>query len=520
MVEKVKAEELALKQREISISEFFAKNRHLLGFDNPTRALLTAVKEAVDNSLDACEEARILPEIIIRIEELSEERFKVSIEDNGPGIVKEQIPRIFGKLLYGSRFHTIKMTRGQQGLGISAAGLYGQLTTGKPISILSKISSKRPAHFYEIIIDTQKNEPVITKEEVLEWKKEHGTRVEIQLLARYIKGDRSVDEYLKQTALANPHVRIIYKPPFGDGEITYERVKDLLPPEPKEIKPHPYGVELGNIIKMLQSSRARSLKSFLLGEFSRVSPRVASEICQKAALAENISPARLSPEQAEGLFNAINQVKIRAPEKDTLSPIGEEAILSTLKKMVKGDFYTASSRPVAVYRGNPFQIEVGLVYGIDGYPQDEFIILCRFANRVPLLYQQSACAITRAVIQVDWRNYGLQHPKDSLPIAPMLLMVHVGSVWVPFTSEAKEAIAHYPEIIKEIKLALQECGRRLSIFLHRRERAFYEAKRRSIFELYARELASSLSSLTGVKKQRIEKQLSLLARARTRFKGL
>ena len=212
------AEELAEKQREISVSEFFAKNRHLLGFDNPKKALLTAVKEAVDNSLDACEEAGSLPEIEVLIKNTENGRYSVSVRDNGPGIVKSQIPNIFGKLLYGSKFHALRMARGQQGIGISAAGMYGLLTTGKPVKIVSRTSERRPAHYYEIQIDTRKNRPEIKKDVELDSEHPRGTLVEIELEARYHKGRQSVEEYLAQTAIANPHVTIRYVGP--EREIT------------------------------------------------------------------------------------------------------------------------------------------------------------------------------------------------------------------------------------------------------------------------------------------------------------
>ncbi|MFH1211843.1 MAG: DNA topoisomerase VI subunit B, partial [Candidatus Woesearchaeota archaeon] len=183
-----KAHELAKKQRDISIAEFFEKNRHLLGFDNPRRALLTAVKEAVDNSLDACEEAGILPEVSVELIEMGENRFKVIVEDNGPGILKSQIPKIFAKLLYGSKFHSLKQGRGQQGIGISASVMYGQLTTGRPAKILSKISKDEPAHYCELKIDTSANKPEIHDESTKEWDKEHGTKVEIDIEGVYLKG--------------------------------------------------------------------------------------------------------------------------------------------------------------------------------------------------------------------------------------------------------------------------------------------------------------------------------------------
>ena len=227
------AEELAKKQREISIAEFFEKNRHLLGFDNPRRALLTAVKEAVDNALDACEEARILPEITVELIALSETRFRMIVEDNGPGIVKKQIPPIFARLLYGSKFHKLAATRGQQGIGISATVLYGQLTTGKPATIFSKTTANAKTQMMKLKIDTQTNLPQVLEEREVDWEgKEHGTKIEVNLDGSYMKGRQSVDEYLKETAIVNPHCTIIYVTPEAK-QIIFDRSTNELPPEPK-----------------------------------------------------------------------------------------------------------------------------------------------------------------------------------------------------------------------------------------------------------------------------------------------
>jgi len=266
---KTKAHEMAKKQREISVAEFFSRNRHLLGFDNKRKALLTTIKEAVDNSLDACEEARILPEVNIQAIDMGNDRFRIIVEDNGPGIVKKQIPKIFAKLLYGSKFFKLSQSRGQQGIGISASVMYGQLTTGRPAKITSKISPNEPAHYYELHIDTSKNKPRIIKEDIVEWNKEHGTKVEIDIEASYLRGGQSIDEYIKQTAIINPHVTIIYTNPKAE-QIIFARATDQLPKEAKEIKPHPYGVELGRMIKMLKLTDAKTLKNFLTKEFSRV----------------------------------------------------------------------------------------------------------------------------------------------------------------------------------------------------------------------------------------------------------
>ena len=497
--------ELAKKQKEISVAEFFTKNRHLLGFDNKRKALLMAVKEAVDNSLDACEEARVLPEINVEIIQMNEYRYKVIAEDNGPGIVKKQIPNIFAKLLYGSKFHTLKQARGQQGIGISAAVLYGQLTTGRPVKITSRISKKEPSHYYELHIDTQSNKPSIVKEEIVEWAAEHGTRVEIDLEAEYLKGNQSVDEYLKQTAVINPHVTIIYTNPKSE-QVIYARATDKLPSEPKEIKPHPYGIELGMLMDKLKWTESRTLQSFLTSEFSRVGPGTAKEICEHAAVLPNAKPSQITRDIAEKLLQGIQKTKIIAPPTDCLSPIGKELLEKGLRKEIKAECYCATSRAPSVYRGNPFIIESAIAYGGE-IPKDEKANILRFANRVPLLYQEGACAMAKSIMETNWKPYGLQQSGDSVPVGPAVIVVHMSSVWVPFTSESKEAIAHYNEIIKEIKLALQECGRLLGTYVRKKTKISDQMEMANMFEKYIPEVADSLSILTGEKKDRILEKL-------------
>lgn len=502
------AESLAEKQREISVSEFFVKNRHLLGFDNKQKALLTAVRECVDNSLDACEEAGILPELRIEIRELAEERFRIAVEDNGPGIVKAQIPKIFGKLLYGSKFHRLKQQRGQQGIGVSAAGMYGQLTTGKPVTIVSRTSPQAVPHLFEVTVDTRKNQPLVLKEEKTEWEKAHGTRVEIEMEASYKKGRRSVDDYVEQTALSNPHCRVLYLPP-GQETITYERAVHELPEEAKEIKPHPYGVELGRLMRMFQDSPDRHIATALKNDFSRLTPKVVDDILKMAGVSPRARPRDLDTPAIERVHKAFTKVKIMAPPTNCLSPVGEEALLKGLRARFKADYYDAVTRPPAVYRGNPFQVEVALAHG-GSLPTDELIEVFRFANRVPLQYQASACAVTKAVMSVDWRAYGLQMSKGALPAGPMVLMLHIASVWVPFTSESKEAIAHYPEIVKELRLALMEVGRRLGLHIRRGKREAAEAKKRGYIDKFIPHIGIALKEILNLKDKETDRVVANL----------
>jgi DNA topoisomerase VI subunit B len=609
------AQTLAAGQRDISVSEFFAKNRHLLGFDSPRKALLTSVKEAVDNSLDACEEAGILPEIWVHIEQVGDSgsRYRMGVQDNGPGIVSKQIPLIFGKLLYGSKFHRLRMSRGQQGIGISAAGMYGVLTTGKPVKIISKIDAKHPAHYSELRIDTKTNQPEILNgkgdgvdipagkggaelmaKHSIEWVAEndkgdaieHGTRVTIEMEAKFQRGRGSVEEYLEQTAISNPHARLHFQGPDGPERI-FERSTEDLPPEPKEIKPHPYGVELGRLVTMLQEHPKFTLAQFLTQSFSRVSHGTAKKICDIAKLSTRVTTGKLGRGEADALFKAIQDTKIPPPATDCVVPIGEQRLLAGTRQVVPGEFFTAATRPPGVYRGNPFVIEASLAYGggpsaqkisldalvelagdsdarslrqfltstfsgLGGEAADKILdeaklaprqspsklkkpalqalhgamqhvnadegqnmTVLRYANRVPLQFQPAACAVTQTILSTNWRSYGLSQSRGSLPSGPVTVMVHVASVWVPFTSESKEAIASYPEIQKEIRLALQAVGRKLGMYLRRRLRVAQEGQRRSIFLRYLKEVAGAVSVINGVDREKLYEQLLAVAKKKT-----
>jgi DNA topoisomerase-6 subunit B len=491
------AEKLAQKQREISIAEFFEKNRHILGFDSSTRSLITSVKEGVDNALDACEESGVLPDILIEIKKVDKDNYRVIIEDNGPGIVKEQIPRVFGKLLYGSRFHALKQSRGQQGIGISAVVLYAQLTSGRPTAVYSKTGKDEDAHYYELVINTQTNEPEILMEKVVPWDRPHGTRIEVEMEGTYVRARKqSIYGYAKSTAIVNPHARLTLVEPNGDTEV-FERVTEILPIEPCEILPHPEGIELGTLIKMLRYTERRRLTSFLTNEFGRIGQKTAKEICAKAGIDPDVNPSDLSRDQAKRLLEAFKTVKIIAPSTECLSPITEELIRKGLEKEYDVDFIATTTRDASVHTGNPFIVEAGIAYG-GSLPKEERIDILRFANRVPLLYQQGGCASTHAVEKINWRNYELLQPGGSgIPQGPIVVLTHVASTNVPFTSESKEAIADIPEIVDEIELAVRDVARGLKNYLAKQKILAKRKEKEEIIERVLPKLAEKVSQIKG-----------------------
>ena len=460
------------KQKQIAISEFFEKNKHFLGFDSLQRAIITAVKESVDNSLDACEEVRILPDIRIEVKRLGGNRVELITQDNGPGIPRDSIEHVFGKFLLGSRFHAIRQTRGQQGIGITGVVMYSQLTTGAKTRVVSKVKDDATAVFVDLGIDTRKNKAIksgeirdtwidnVTGEEV-----EHGLRIETVMNAKYQRGRQSVYQYLRMTSIVNPHATITLTVQDKDGDIIeeghWERTTDRLPRVVKEIKPHPHGIHLGTLQRMLREAEERKMTSFLRHNFSGISMRAAREILEKAGLDESRQPRRIRAEEAQLIADSFQKVKVLNPPTDCLSPIEDLLIKKGLSKAIDSRFASTATREPQVTQGNPFQVEVGLVFGGD-LNSDSPIEILRFANRVPLMYQQGGCLLTKALESVDWKRYGLEQPGGrGIPKGPAAVLIHLASTNVQFTSEAKEAVASNEEVLEEIRRALLEVGRGL-----------------------------------------------------------
>ncbi len=490
------AEKMASKQKQIAISEFFEKNKHFLGFDTDTRALITAVKEAVDNALDACEEARILPDISIKIEKYNPKKdlILLTVQDNGPGIPMRALENVFGKLLYGSRFHVIRQTRGQQGIGITGVVMYSQLTTGKPSLVISKIASEESAVSVNIGIDTQKNKAQKTNQERITWTDdsgeiiEHGVKIATQMKAKYQRGRQSVFQYLRMTSIVNPHAEITFVDPDGEKTI-FHRVTDTLPRIVDAIKPHPGGLHLGQLQRMLKASDERKMTSFLRHNFSGVSQRAAKELLAAAEMDEGAKPKLVKADSAQALLEAMSgerngsngkPIKLLPPPTNCLSPIEEMLIKKGLSKTIDSRFVSTLTRPPTVSQGNPYQVEVGLIFG-GGMPADKPVEILRFANRVPLMYQQGGCLLTKAIESVDWRQYGLEQAGGKgVPKGPAAILIHLASTNVQFTSEAKEALADNEEVFTEVRKAALEMGRGLRRHLEKRKKM---AKTKEKFEL-------------------------------------
>ncbi len=495
-----------------SISEFFRKNSQMLGYSGKVRSLTTVVHEYVTNSLDACEEANILPDIAVEVKQLAESKYSVSVSDNGPGIPSKIMGRVLATVLSGTKFHRYVQQRGQQGIGGSGCTLFSLITTGKAIHI--KSGTGKAAYECDLSIDIKSNKPLITNmvdiDKSFKGLVIYGEFGEV----KYESSDHGVYEYLRRTALSNPHATIRLIDPEGKAYNFIRSVVEL-PTKPKPSKPHPLGISTNDLLEFAHSSDSRKVSSFLVDTFSRLSQNKVEEL---RALVKELDfdkdPKKMTWEEAEKLVNSFKQVKWISPDLDSLSTIGEAQINATIKNILNPQFMSITERRPKVFRGGiPFVVESGIAYGGNAGKSTENGtqgVLIRFANKVPLLFDGSVCAITSAVNDIQWKRYGIKE-FDQEPIS---VLVNVSSVYVPYSGVGKQAISQEAEIIEEIKLAVMDCARGLQRYMHGQKNRSIQASKYNTIMRYVSQLSENLSEITGVKKDEIEANLKALIDSR------
>ena len=591
-------EKLGKEFKEYSVAEFFKRNRQMLGYSSKVRSLTTIVHEAVTNSLDACEEAGILPDITVEIQSVaampreevigvgdattkqfdvpmeiydadvldffidgikqaqkkefdfkSEKRgkesakiiifknapiagakvtarfaqghLKVISEDNGTGVPKKNIGQAFGMLLAGTKFHQRKQKRGQQGIGISYSVLFSQITTGKPSRVKTGLGDGK-VYECDISIDIKSNKPVISNEREY-FGRFKGVRIEAEFSeVTYNRSEYGVYEYIRRTALANPHSQITLIEP-DKNIIVFPRVSKEIPKRPEVCLPHPLGITTNDLMEMAQATQARKISSFLTSDFCRFS---ADKVKELAAMLPQINferaPRVLTWPEAEKIVRELQKIKWIAPDTNILQPIGEVGIEKALKNLLQPEKMKVVGRKPKVFRGGiPFLVEAAVAYAgkagagysgeeREGRPAGKLEIL-RYANRTPLLFDSGNCAISEAVKTIDWNRYDLKDLENQ----PVSIFVNFTSVYVPYTGAGKLAISAEEEIVEEIRFALMECGREISLYLHSMQKAADQEERRSIFIRYVEEIAEALHDITGKPKALLVEKLTLLAKEKT-----
>jgi DNA topoisomerase-6 subunit B len=489
------------KYRAMSVSEFFKRNRQIAGFTNPVRSTYQTIRELVENSLDATETHGILPDIKIWVSIVDVEKgfINITVEDNGIGIPPSKVPYAFGKLLYGSKY-VERQTRGVFGLGVKAAVLYSQMTTGLPVEVWTTTSGDPEEHYFKIKIDVRKNEPIVLEKKnkpVLVEK--HGTKVSITIKGDWGRARSKVIEYIRRTHVLCPYASFYMRYPNGGKTniLKLPRKSDKLPPSPKEIPPHPHGIDVETFKHLIDESKPGTTIYSLLLKFSGVGPTSARDFLRKIGVKPKRKVRGLSNTEIVKIVHEMNKYPWRAPPSSALSPVGEENIVKGLSDL-SPEFAVAVTRPPKVYRGHPFIVEAGLAYG-GKIPVSEKPILMRYANKIPLLYDEGSDVITKVAYSIDWRRYGVQFP------APLAILVHVAGTKLPFHGLGKEALSDEPELENEVRLALLEAGRKLQRFISRKRREYAEIEKKITFLKYKDIIASSIASIINVPKEEVER---------------
>jgi DNA topoisomerase-6 subunit B len=483
---------------EISPSEFFYRNRDLAGFTNPARALYMAVRELVENSMDACELSGITPNVYVRLITEGESPdapdprpYRLTVRDNGPGIAPQHVPSAFGKVFYGSKY-VLRQSRGMFGMGGTMAVLYGQITTNRPVTVVTSPEGKR-MYGFQMMIDIGENRPMVLKRFTSDADGTTGTKVDLSLEGDYLRASQKITDYFKQTALVASYASITYVDPLG--QITYfERVTNSMPPPPKETLPHPHGIDVEAFKRIVKLSEEHDMKSFMVTHFHRVGEKIATKFLEFAGVSPRLPPKRLSNNQVVALVDALQRFPdFLQPDASCLSPVGEEILLAGINKELKPEFSTYVARPPSSYSGFPFLVEVGVAYG--GKVIQPGVKLFRYANRIPLLYDESSDVSFKVLNEeVDWKRYHV--PQD----APVAVISHICSTKIPYKTVGKEYIADRPEIERDIKNAAREALRRLGVFLSKKGTMEAVQRKMNIYGKYLPLIARFATELADEKK--------------------
>jgi DNA topoisomerase-6 subunit B len=477
---------------------FFYRNRDIAGFTNPSRAIFAAVRELVENSLDAAESLKIPPDVYVRLSYEGEatqdtQIYKLRVEDNGTGIHPRHIPSAFGQVLFGSKYK-LRQQRGTFGLGGKMAILYGQITTHQPTFITSSTGQAK-IYAFKLMIDIQRNRPLILDRKVLVNKEMwRGTVVEFTLEGDYFRAMPKLLDYFKQTAMVNPYANLTFVDPKG-RLYKFNRITKDMPEPPKETRPHPYGVDVELLQRLIQVTPYKNMLEFLKNHFHRIGEVTAQKFLEFSQLSPSKNPKKLSHEEIVGLMHNLKKFRdFLPPDASCLSPLGEELLKAGMQKELMPEFVAVHQRRPATYAGHPFIVEVGIAYGGE-IPKRGTFIVYRFANRIPLLYDEASDVSVKVITAMNWRRYRV------MPDMPIAILTHICSTKVPYKTVGKEFIADRPEVRKEIANGLREVARQVQHFMSRREHVDRERKRLGVFSKYLPKIAQFSTQLAGKEKE-------------------
>lgn len=479
--------------KQLSPADFFYRNRELAGFDTPAKSLYTAFREIIENSLDGAEIGGINPDIFVSIKKRTEDVYTIFISDNGIGIPGNKVPNALAKLLFGGKY-VERQSRGHFGLGASMTVLYSQITTNLPTRVISCTKGSKVIDEYHLMIDIQRNEPIIRFHQELPNKKDwHGVAVEVNIEGDYGRAHAKILDYIKSTALVAPYATINFIDAYG-VLYRFEKGIEQVPKLGEAVLPHPYGIDTEKMLRLLRVAKQKTLKKFLQTNFQRIGEKTAESFLESVQIKAEKDPAKLDHDDIVKIVQGMNNYEgFLAPETKCLSPIGEDVLSAGIEKELEPDFFANITRKPQAYSGHPFVVEVAMAYGGPKLELTSEPILFRYANRIPLLYDQYADVSAKVIRSFNWRMYKVP---DNNKLA---IITHIASTKVPYRTAGKESIADRVEIEREMRLAMQVCARKLRVYLSRVEREERTAKRTTIFEKYMPHIAKFATKLSGQK---------------------
>ncbi|MBC7385842.1 MAG: DNA topoisomerase VI subunit B [Cryobacterium sp.] len=519
-----RASKANLKISTSSTAEYFSKNLQQVGFSSQVKAVLTTLKEAVDNSLDACEEHGILPEIEIWVEKMgagslkNSDKIRVRVSDNGPGIDPEDVPKVFGEYLASSKFGRGRCSRGQQGIGISAATTWAQLTNASGARVTTKTKAMRKAFSALVEVDIKNNKGVLKEKETLDWDRSNGTNVEFIIDGRIqLNGEAGILNYLTGTVLVNPHLTLHHNLPCGASEdgggralerISIPRVTDTMPEIPEATEPHLHTMKLGEFIAHSHLYGRVKVDAWLKRGFSRVNEGTIKDLIatglKRNFFDKNVD--QLNEVEFKDLYTKIQNTTLIAPSTKSVLMIGEEALAKSIQRVGKVDFFSVVSRKPTICDFKPVEVEIAIARLLDRAGENDAPIqVLRFANRVPLQFDKAACAVTQAIQTVNWRAYGLGQPKESLPLGPYIMAVSIVSPFIKFKNASKETIDASDELVEEIRRTLIQAGQRLSKYIKKELRANDLEEKLRYIEQFGPILVDGLCRITNASDDRKKK---------------
>ena len=496
-----------------STAEYFSKNLQQVGFSSPTKAVLTTLKEAVDNSLDACEEAGIAPNLKIQIEKKGRgasrntDLISITVGDNGPGLDIKDIPKVFGEYLASSKFGRGRCSRGQQGIGISAATTWAQLTNAAGAQVISKTKGMKKAVSLTVDMDIKNNKGLVKDKKTVDYENPHGVTVKFLIDGRVqLNGEGGLITYLEGTALVNPHLTLEYKL-LDQERKAIPRVSSVVPTIPPSIPPHPHTMKLGEFLQHAGFFGAITLRKFFRTGFSRVTNKVISDMTKvglNSSLLKKLL-TRLTDKEYRNIFQIIQKIPMKNPTTQSVLIVGEDGLAESIHRLGKVDFFSVITRSPRICDYKSVVVEVALARFKNRVKDEESSIqLLRFANRVPLQFDKASCAITKAVESVNWRAYGISQPKKSLPIGPYIFAVAVTSPFIKFKNASKETIDASEELVEEIRLALMRAGQKLKRHIRKEMNAEDLLRKKEYIEKFAPILIRKLKDITKASRKEVE----------------